>query len=280
MASCSSSPIGRRCSPKSGSTQSRTTNARLSAMIPATGCSSSNAACSPKRPATASTATMRMTLSAQTSAPPASSHAILSRKGPRTSQSAATPTTRNPTRLLTPEHALATLTTKSAPSCSITYLFISRSRHGRRQVRQRCDVGHRRRGRIRECVERVLERSQIWQRPGEQEEHQRKREWNERPRPEEKDDCSRREQRERQEIEPHRPEVLRPQHRACADDQQRGQEEDRREQEVEPTEPKRRHMTMAQARPEEQGRRQRRHRTRCASGVSWRQSLASVPSEK
>jgi hypothetical protein len=133
-------------------------------------------------------------------------------------------------------------------------LFV-RSGNGCREVRQCRHVSHRDRGCVRECVERVLERREIGQWPGEQEERKRKRERNERSRAEEEDDRSRREQRERQEIEPHRPEVLRPQHRACADDQQRGQEEDPCEQEVESTQPKRRHVTMAQARPEEQGRR-------------------------
>ena len=77
-----------------------------------------------------------------------------------------------------PEHALATLTTNSAPSCTIRYRF-SRSGDRRRDARQRGDVRHRRRRGIRERIQRVLECGEVRERPREQEKP-REREGNER----------------------------------------------------------------------------------------------------
>ena len=123
---------------------------------------------------------------------------------------------------------------------------------GGRYVRQRRCSLHRPRCRIRESRQTALQKRDVWQRPREHEKPDRKREWNERPRAEQEDDRRRREQRQSQEVDPHRPEVLGPEGGTGRDQAERGGGEDSGKDEVEAAEPEEGDVTVAPGRRNEQ----------------------------
>src|SRR5207247_3167024 len=83
-----------------------------------------------------------------------------------------------------------------------------------------------------------------WQRPRENENPDRNRKWTERPRAEQEDDRRRREQRQSQEVDPHRPEVLGPEGGTGRDQAERGGGEHAGEDEIEASEPEKGDVTV------------------------------------